>query len=62
MKPCVSCPKLPLCRVPRDMQVMDKVVHRLDEERRTGALRDRLHHYLDTDQCLVECGCVELRS
>lgn len=60
MKPCVSCPWLCDCRVPNDLARFDKVMHRLDEQHRNPLLRDRLHHYLQSERCLVEAGCVTL--
>lgn len=56
MKRCAICRKQAQCRVPRDMIRFDRVMHRLEEEERSPLLRQRLHYYVDTSECLVEAG------
>jgi len=60
MSQCRCCPKQSACRVPRELLRFDSVAHRLEQESRQPLLQERLHHYMNHQQCLVEAGYVDL--
>lgn len=60
MTRCRSCPRRPICRVPDDLHRFHALERRLEQEQRDPALRERLHYYVNHQDCLVEAGYVTL--
>lgn len=60
MPRCRSCPRSRTCRVPGELDRFNSVVHRLEEEERAPLLRQRLHYFMDHQDCLVEAGYASL--
>ncbi len=60
MNDCRQCQHQSRCRVPGDLQRFSRVVDRLDHDGRAPNLQRRLRHYIDTTDCLVDAGYVDL--
>lgn len=60
MTPCRTCPRHPSCRVPGELNRFHAVVRRLEQEQREPLLRERLHYFVNHQDCLVEAGYVSL--
>lgn len=58
---CFHCQYCARCRVPGDLPRLERVCGRLEREGRQDHLVERLHSYLDSEQCPVATGCVDLR-
>ncbi|HLO77460.1 MAG TPA: hypothetical protein VK196_13475 [Magnetospirillum sp.] len=59
MNTCHACRQRHGCRVPRDLARFHTVSLRLEEQQRNPLLRDRLRHFVERSDCLVEAGYVD---
>ena len=57
---CRTCPRRPSCRVPGELNRFHTVARRLEQEQREPLLRERLHYFVNHQDCLVEAGYVTL--
>lgn len=60
MSQCRNCSHRLTCRVPGDLMRFDAVAHRLEREQRAPLLRQRLNYYMESPDCLVAAGYVDL--
>lgn len=60
MRKCENCPFAHKCRVPHDLNRFSRVCLRLEQQGREDLLQQRLRYYLETGDCLVDRGHVDL--
>jgi hypothetical protein len=56
MKICETCANGTMCHVPGALDMFERVLRRLDGERRAFVLQDKLKSYLHRADCLVSSG------